>query len=219
MNASSTDAETVTLAGSLTTWLAPIKLDGLTSRQTTALLTERVAEWGRSQGWSVHFEAPIRASRPTRSGESRGRLDVVCRRDAGRPPVVIEIDRGNKRWSVDKLASEAAAGAVALWVRWRDPTNVDVPDAVGLVDLAPEPVPASTEQIDYLIRLAHRSAPTHFSALFAEAVRDTNVAPRSDRELFRHAIGRLTKPTAKRLIGLLRQAERERRGTSKSPIR
>lgn len=207
------DGDTTTLAASLTAWLTPVELDGLTSRQTTALLTVRVAEWGRSQGWSVQFEVPIRASRTTRSGESRGRLDVVCRRDAGRPPVVIEIDRGNKRWSVDKLASEAAAGAVALWVRWRDPTNVDVPDAVGLVDLAPEPVPASAEQIDYLIRLAHRTAPTHFSALFAEAVRDTDIAPRGDGELFSHAIGRLTQPTAKRLIGLLRQAERGRRST------
>ncbi|MFG1771735.1 hypothetical protein ACGFIX_19350 [Nocardia salmonicida] len=48
---------------------------------------------------------------------------------------MVEIDRANKRWSLDKLVAEADAGNIALWVRWRGATLIEVPSTVGLVDI------------------------------------------------------------------------------------
>jgi hypothetical protein len=44
-------------------------------------------------------------------------LDVACARPDG-PPVAIEVDRLDRPRTVDKLLAEAAAGRVAIWVRW-----------------------------------------------------------------------------------------------------
>lgn len=218
MTDTSAAEETAALAASLAAWLAPVEIRGLSGRQTTALLTDRVAEWARSQGWSVRFEVASRITRTVNraaggSSEWQGRLDVVCSRRPGQPPVAIEIDRNNKRWSVEKLSAEAAAGSVALWVRWRGGTDIDVPATVGLVDIVPPEQPLSPKQVAFLVRLALSAPPTQFTAMFAAVVRGTNIEPQRDGELVRDTIGRLSASKARRLIGLLRQAERGRRST------
>jgi hypothetical protein len=49
--------------------------------------------------------------------------------------VAIEIDQFGKAWSLRKLLAEVDAGCVALWVRWRGRTEVEIPETVGLVDI------------------------------------------------------------------------------------
>jgi hypothetical protein len=44
-------------------------------------------------------------------------LDVACARPVG-PPVVVEVDRTDRRRTLDKLRAEAAAGRIAVWLRW-----------------------------------------------------------------------------------------------------
>jgi hypothetical protein len=49
--------------------------------------------------------------------------------------LAIEIDRGTKRQSLDKLIAEAEAGALAIWVRWSGWSSIPVPPSIGLVEL------------------------------------------------------------------------------------
>ncbi|UGT58866.1 hypothetical protein [Nocardia asteroides] len=128
--------ETEKWTRSLADWLAPVRATGLTSSQTTALITAHTLEWARSKRWKPATEVPALIERSSANGRTyRGRLDVVCERSWWRPPIAIEIDRANKRWSLDKLIAEADAGHVALWVRWHGDTVIEVPPRVGLVDI------------------------------------------------------------------------------------
>ncbi|WP_215544880.1 hypothetical protein [Amycolatopsis sp. CA-230715] len=49
--------------------------------------------------------------------------------------MAIEIDRFGKVWSLQKLLAEVDAGCVALWVRWRGHTRIEIPETDGLVDI------------------------------------------------------------------------------------
>jgi hypothetical protein len=44
-------------------------------------------------------------------------IDVACARP-GAQPIAIEVDRLDRQRTVDKLLAEAAAGRIAIWVRW-----------------------------------------------------------------------------------------------------
>ncbi|MBF6314020.1 MULTISPECIES: CRISPR-associated endonuclease Cas2 [Nocardia] len=112
-----------------------ISLAGRSSQQATRLITEANAEWARRQGREVEFEVPAMITRPVHGRrEVRRRLDIVCDRGEDLPLIVIEVDRGNKRWSLQKLVAEAEAGNLAIWVRWKGRHPIDVPEQVGLVD-------------------------------------------------------------------------------------
>ncbi|MGW5441414.1 hypothetical protein [Nocardia asteroides] len=123
------------LAQSLRHWLTPVRASGLTSTQTTKLITAHTLEWAHSKRWQTSTEVPALIERTINGRVYSGRVDVVCERSWWRPPIAIEIDRANKSWSVDKLVAEAEAGHVALWVRWRGETVIDLPPTVGLVDI------------------------------------------------------------------------------------
>ncbi|MET9260285.1 hypothetical protein [Amycolatopsis sp. NPDC004079] len=129
------DDETRDLAASLHTYLKPLRLTGLTAVQATRLVTYETVCWADEQGWKVAYEVWGRITRPSKNGPMRARLDLVCTRPAKQPAVAIEIDRDGKTWSLQKLQAEAAAGRVALWVRWHGHTQAEIPDAVGLVDI------------------------------------------------------------------------------------
>ncbi|WP_162958357.1 hypothetical protein [Nocardia yunnanensis] len=108
----------------------------MTSAQTTKLITAHTQQWAQAQRWRVQFEAPALVERRVSNGRLyRGRIDVLCTRRWWRPAVAVEIDRANKRWSLEKLIAEADAGHVALWVRWRGDSIIEVPPTVGLVDI------------------------------------------------------------------------------------
>lgn len=39
------------------------------------------------------------------------------------PHITIEIDRGNKVWSVTKLIESTEAGSIACWIKWGNPID------------------------------------------------------------------------------------------------
>ncbi|MFI9051896.1 hypothetical protein [Streptomyces sp. NPDC053427] len=105
------------------------------AEEVTRHLTRCVEEWGVSQRWTARREAPSCAKPAEGRPPRQGYLDVKFYRP-GMSAVAVEIDRGNKRWSLEKLEAEAANGACALWLRWSArPSTISPPAGVGLVEL------------------------------------------------------------------------------------
>ena len=103
-------------ARSLTDWLSAVQFTGLGNDQATVRILDAIVAWGEQQGWRVYRRAPsVFPLPPPLRGSSV--LDVACARPDG-PPVAIEVDRLDRPRTVDKLLAEAAAGRVAIWVRW-----------------------------------------------------------------------------------------------------
>ncbi|WDZ82718.1 hypothetical protein [Micromonospora cathayae] len=113
------------------------QLDGLTFRdattdQVTKLIIDSVVGWGRAAGWRVYRRAASVVPLPPPLSGQYSVLDVACARPAG-PPVVVEVDHTDRRRTVEKLLAEAAAGRVAIWVRWGTGRFVAPPPPVLLV--------------------------------------------------------------------------------------
>ncbi|MGK5681997.1 hypothetical protein [Actinoplanes sp. URMC 104] len=88
----------------------------LSSDEATARIIDAVAGWGESRGWRVYRRAPsVFSLPPPLRGHSV--LDVACARPGGQP-VAVEVDRLDRPRTVDKLLAEAAAGRIAIHVRW-----------------------------------------------------------------------------------------------------
>jgi hypothetical protein len=103
-------------ARSLASRLDALTFDGLTTDQVTARLLDEVARWAEAQGWRVYRRAPsVFPLPPPLRGNSV--VDVACARP-GAQPIVVEVDRLERRRTVDKLLAEAAAGRLAILVRW-----------------------------------------------------------------------------------------------------
>ena len=120
-------------AASLGRWLAPLSFTDWSAARVTAALTERTVSWGTEHGWRVRREVPSLAGIPGPNPDRPGYLDVVCQRLDG-PPIAVEIDRTDKRWSASKLLCEAEAGVVVVWLRWNSETRA-VPPPLALVNL------------------------------------------------------------------------------------
>ena len=104
------------VARSLAAALDRLVFADLTADQATGRILEAIADWGAGQGWRVYRRAPsVFPLPPPLRGNSV--LDVACARP-GSPPIAIEVDRLDRQRTVDKLLAEAAAGRVAVWVRW-----------------------------------------------------------------------------------------------------
>jgi hypothetical protein len=103
-------------ARSLSDWLAAVHFASLSNDQATTRIIDAITAWGESQGWRVYRRAPsVFPLPPPLRGHSV--LDVACARPDG-PPIAIEVDRLDRPRTVDKLLAEAAAGRIAIWVRW-----------------------------------------------------------------------------------------------------
>ena len=103
-------------ARSLGEWLDRLAFADLPEADATARIVDAIVKWGDWQGWRVYRRAPsVFPLPPPLRGKSV--LDVACAR-AGAPPIAIEVDRSDRQRTVDKLLAEAAAGRVAIWVRW-----------------------------------------------------------------------------------------------------
>ena len=118
-------------AQSLARWLAGVTFADLTTDQVTARLLDEVVGWGSAQGWRVYRRAPSVFPLPAPL-KGNSVLDVACAR-LGAQPIVIEVDRLDRRRTVDKLLAEAAAGRLAVWVRWGAGPFVPPPLPVHLV--------------------------------------------------------------------------------------
>lgn len=103
-------------AASLAARLAELHFADLPEDRATARIVDAVVEWGEAQGWRVYRRAPsVFPLPPPLKGHSV--LDVACARPGGQP-IAVEVDRLDRQRTVDKLLAEAAAGRLALWVRW-----------------------------------------------------------------------------------------------------
>lgn len=103
-------------ARSLAAWLDALHFTELSTDQATARVIDAVADWAADQGWRVYRRAPsVFPLPPPLRGNSV--LDVACARP-GAQPIAVEVDRLDRQRTVDKLLAEAAAGRIAVWVRW-----------------------------------------------------------------------------------------------------
>ncbi|TWG20658.1 hypothetical protein [Actinoplanes teichomyceticus] len=104
-------------ARSLASWLERLTFADLTEAEATARILATIEEWAAWQRWRVYRRAPsVFPLPPPLRGSSV--LDVACARPGGAAPIAIEVDRRDRQRTVDKLLAEAAAGRVAIWVRW-----------------------------------------------------------------------------------------------------
>ncbi|GAA2628201.1 hypothetical protein [Paractinoplanes durhamensis] len=103
-------------AQSLEQWLAALHFTDLPEAAATARVVDAVVAWGESQGWRVYRRAPSVFPLPAPL-KGHSVLDVACARPGGQP-IAVEVDRLDRQRTVDKLLAEAAAGRLAIWVRW-----------------------------------------------------------------------------------------------------
>jgi hypothetical protein len=127
------DADLV--AAALAARVATVTFLDRTADDVTATLIDTVADWAAEQGWRVYRRARSVVPLPPPYEHRFSTLDVACARPAG-SPVVIEVDRTDRRRTVDKLLAEAAAGRVAIWLRWGTGAIADPPAPIRLVTCA-----------------------------------------------------------------------------------
>ncbi|MGK5445054.1 hypothetical protein ACSNN7_24935 [Micromonospora sp. URMC 105] len=110
-------ADGARLAASLGHALDRLTFVDLPTDAVTARVIDAVAAWAGDKGWRVYRRAPSVLPLPPPLSRRQSVLDVACARPDG-PPVVIEVDHTDRRRTWDKLAAEADAGRIAIWVRW-----------------------------------------------------------------------------------------------------
>ncbi|MFF2549069.1 hypothetical protein ACFVUY_41810 [Kitasatospora sp. NPDC058063] len=106
-------------------------------------LSRVAGQWATRNGWQPERQAP--AKRP-----EDGEHDLLCRHPA-LPDLVIEIERGNRRATADKLARAAASGRVAIWLRWAGPAPRAIPAGVLLIHLAVVPAARTGDRRAYTL--------------------------------------------------------------------
>jgi hypothetical protein len=146
-------------ARSLASRLGGLTFADLTTDQVTARLLEEVTGWAESQGWRVYRRAPsVFPLPPPLRGNSV--VDVACARPEGQP-IVVEIDRLERRRTVDKLLAEAAAGRLTILVRWGSGPFEPPPLPVHLV------TKQAVRQRGHWHTVTDRPAPRHSGAVAA----------------------------------------------------
>ncbi|MEQ4300295.1 hypothetical protein ABNF97_02680 [Plantactinospora sp. B6F1] len=107
------------IGATLTGWLNRLTFTDQTGDEVTVLLIDSVAAWALAQGWRVYRRAASVMRLPPPYEHRHSIVDVGCARPDG-APVVVEVDHSDRRRSIDKLELEAAAGRIAVWLRWGD---------------------------------------------------------------------------------------------------
>lgn len=120
---------------SLAEWLSPIGFSSATAAEVTTRLTAEVERWAEHYGFACATEGSVQYYREGLFGPrwTNGYIDVVGMRPTGLR-LAVEIDRSDKLRSLTKLASSAADGAVAIWLRWCHATSILMPPGVAAVD-------------------------------------------------------------------------------------
>jgi hypothetical protein len=114
-------------AASLAKALANLRFDDLPRGGATRLVTRATITWADELGWLAVPEMPLAFLAATTEQPSRqGIVDLYIARPGYRRDLVVEIDRGNKQWSAQKLGHAVEHGRAAIWVRWSGPPPRDV---------------------------------------------------------------------------------------------
>ncbi|WP_412746475.1 hypothetical protein [Krasilnikovia sp. MM14-A1004] len=122
------------LAADLAARLAELTFADLDQGGVTARLVDASVAWAQQQGWRAYRRAASVVPLPPPLQHRQSVLDVACARPDA-PPVVIEVDHTDRKRTVEKLAAEARAGRVAIWVRWGTGRFTAPPAPVHLVTL------------------------------------------------------------------------------------
>lgn len=120
------------MAASLGEWLAEVTFADKDADEVTALLVDSVVAWAEGQGWRAYRRAPSVMQLPPPFAHRHSWIDVGCARPEG-APIAIEVDRTDRRRTVEKLLAEAEAGRVAIWVRWGSGPFTAPPPPVAMV--------------------------------------------------------------------------------------
>lgn len=120
------------VAASLARWLAGVTFTELTDGEVTDLLVGAVVAWAEGQGWRAYRRAPSVVTLPPPYEHRHSVIDVGCARPGG-APIAVELDRTDRRRTVEKLLAEAEAGRVAIWLRWGAGPFAEPPPPVHLV--------------------------------------------------------------------------------------
>lgn len=142
-------------AASLAQALATLRFEDLPRGGATRLVTRATIAWAEELGWLAVPEMALAFLAGTPEQPSRqGIVDLYIARPGYRRDLVIEIDRGNKQWSAQKLGHAVEHGRAAIWVRWSGlaPRDEIVPAGVEMVYL-------ETGGGTRLARAATRSSP------------------------------------------------------------
>jgi hypothetical protein len=148
-------------AHSLQARLDALTFADLTTDQVTAMLLDEVTGWAQALRWRVYRRAPSVFPLPAPL-KGNSVVDIACARPQGQP-IVVEIDRLERRRTIDKLLAEAAAGRLAILVRWGSGPFEPPPLPVHLV------VKEAAKQRGHWRTVADRPAPRHSGAVAAEA--------------------------------------------------
>jgi len=124
------DAERV--ARSLARWIASVSFEDRDAGQVTELLIEAVVWWAQEQGWRAYRHARSVVPLPPPMSHLHSFVDVGIARAEG-SPIVVEVDRSDRKRTLEKLAVEAAHGRVALWLRWGTGAFATPPAPVRLI--------------------------------------------------------------------------------------
>lgn len=112
----------------------------LDSVDKTKVITEAIEEYLSSLGWNVSREYKIDLTRSSSTFEGKikeihGRIDLFAKRN--NESLAIEIDRGNKPWSLKKLEyCIKTYGSKAVWIRWKGEVTSAIPDGVIVYDIS-----------------------------------------------------------------------------------
>ena len=100
----------------------------------TELFIDAAAGWAAAEGWRVYRRAASVMHLPPPYEKQHSFLDLACARPVG-PPIAIEVDHTARRRTADKLLEEAAAGRIAIWVRWSQRHLEPAPAPIHTVDV------------------------------------------------------------------------------------
>lgn len=98
----------------------------------TELLTSTIENFASEQGFECEKEVFLGLTRKTNG--YKGLIDVIITKPDG-IRYAIEIDSGNKRWSLEKLLHSHSIGYIPIWVRWHTKIKIKIPSVVNLIDL------------------------------------------------------------------------------------
>jgi len=125
------DADQV--AGSLSRWIASVSFVDRVADDVTELLIEAVVWWAQEEGWRAYRKARSVVKLPPPMSNLHSFVDVgIARRDDR--PIVVEVDRSDRKRTLEKLAAEAEQGRVALWLRWGTGAFATPPEPVKLIE-------------------------------------------------------------------------------------
>lgn len=100
----------------------------------TMILSDTLADYCQYKGYKYQREFKTGITRKVRDGRIyHGYVDFVVLIE--KRMYCIEIDSGNKKWSLKKLIDSLFRGFIPVWIRWNFEINIDIPKEIYVIDL------------------------------------------------------------------------------------